>query len=269
MRHDCGKVPARLRRERGGAFTLTVVPGASMRRNRPVRVLELLDQRLEVAMTYTLARRQFVAGLAASGMAAFGGRPASAAQALPPPLETTRVRFANFIGGICIAPQIVADDLLRGEGFTDVAFVDVPLDKTSAQMIADGEIDFTLDFASAFAIAIDNGLPIKALAGVHVGCFELIGNEGIDSVMDLKGKSVGVGPQLGSDPHVFISAMATYVGLDPVKDINWVLSEITPIELSKQRKIDALLAFPPESQELREKKVGHVVVNSMLDSPWS
>jgi hypothetical protein len=61
--------------------------------------------------------------------------------------------------------------------------------------------------------------PITFLAGVHVGCFELFGNESIRSIADLKGKSVGV-PGLGSDQHVFLTAMAAHVGLDPNRDIH-------------------------------------------------
>ena len=36
-----------------------------------------------------------------------------------------------------------------------------------------------------------------------------------------------------------------------------------------ESKVDALIGFPPVPQELREKKIGHVVVNSGLDRPWS
>jgi NMT1-like family len=34
-------------------------------------------------------------------------------------------------------------------------------------------------------------------------------------------------------------------------------------------EIDAVVAFPPVSQELRENKIGHVVVDSRVDRPWS
>ena len=34
-------------------------------------------------------------------------------------------------------------------------------------------------------------------------------------------------------------------------------------------KVDAYMAFPPDPQDLREKKIGHVVVNSAADRPWS
>jgi NitT/TauT family transport system substrate-binding protein len=41
------------------------------------------------------------------------------------------------------------------------------------------------------------------------------------------------------------------------------------VELLADRKVDALIGFPPVPQELREKKIGHVIVNSGLDRPWS
>ncbi len=75
---------------------------------------------------------------------------------------------------------------------------------------------------------------------------------------------------LGLAPHVFLASMAAYVGLDPVKDIDWVLSpSVRPKELFAEGKIDAFLGFPPEPQELRARNIGHVIVNSALDRPWS
>jgi NitT/TauT family transport system substrate-binding protein len=41
------------------------------------------------------------------------------------------------------------------------------------------------------------------------------------------------------------------------------------MELFAEGKIDAFLGFPPEPQELRARKVGHVIVNSTVDRPWS
>ena len=41
------------------------------------------------------------------------------------------------------------------------------------------------------------------------------------------------------------------------------------MRLLAEGKIDAYLGFPPEPQELRARKIGHVVVNSGLDRPWS
>jgi len=41
------------------------------------------------------------------------------------------------------------------------------------------------------------------------------------------------------------------------------------MKLFAEGKIDAFLGFPPEPQELRAKQIGHVIVNSSVDRPWS
>jgi NitT/TauT family transport system substrate-binding protein len=42
-----------------------------------------------------------------------------------------------------------------------------------------------------------------------------------------------------------------------------------PLELFAEGNVDAFLAFPPEPQELRARKVGHVILNTTTDKPWS
>jgi len=76
---------------------------------------------------------------------------------------------------------------------------------------------------------------------------------------------------LGSSPHVFLAAIAAYVGLDPAKDLRWVVTSpnVRPMELFADGKIDAFLGFPPEPQELRARNIGHVIFNSSVDRPWS
>ncbi|MES0033462.1 hypothetical protein [Mesorhizobium sp. M0040] len=59
-------------------------------------------------------RRRFLTGLSALAAAGLAGRNAAAAEAAP---ETTIARFAAA-PGICIAPQYVAEDLIRAEGFS-------------------------------------------------------------------------------------------------------------------------------------------------------
>jgi NitT/TauT family transport system substrate-binding protein len=64
--------------------------------------------------------------------------------------------------------------------------------------------------------------------------------------------------------------MASYVGLDPVKDIRWVKDpSVGAKDLFIAGKIDAFLAIQPEPQELRARNIGHVLVNSAVDRPWS
>src|ERR1700760_4072128 len=71
-----------------------------------------------------------------------------------------------------------------------------------------------------------------------------------------------------SDPLVRI--MVGLVGLDPTKDIRWVTDpSLRPMDLFVEGKIDAFLAAPPELQEVRAKNIGHVIVSSIADRPWS
>jgi len=107
------------------------------------------------------------------------------------------------------------------------------------------------------------------LAGIHVGCFELFGNEAVHGIADLKGKRFAMAGLRGP-AQLLMSAMAAYVGLDPTKDIDWVVSRAPrPIELFLDGKVDAFMAFQPEPQDLRARGFGNVVVNSALDHPWA
>jgi NitT/TauT family transport system substrate-binding protein len=219
-------------------------------------------------------RRQFLRVLGATGATGFAGLSAQPASAEPPP-ETTRIRLGR-VRSICLAPQFVALELLRAEGFSDVEYVD--LDKMGmpgsgglpgAQVLGEGHTDIGMNFAAPLVMALDMGAPISVLAGVHPGCFELFATPRIRTISDLKGKTAAV-PTLNSSQHVFLASIATSVGLDPQRDINWV---IHPAEQAKrllaEGRIDAFLGFPPDPQELRAKNIGHVVLNSAKDRPWS
>jgi NitT/TauT family transport system substrate-binding protein len=217
-------------------------------------------------MPTLLDRRKLLATLSLSGAAGLLRVPPTAAAEGPP--EITSVRFMRT-PSLCHAPQFVAEELLRAEGFTEIQYIE---GKSSAEInpaIASGRVDFNTHFAPQWVSVIDGGGPVTVLSGAHIGCFELFGKEGIGSIADLKGKSVGIAA-LGSSDHLFVSVMAAHIGLDPVKDIHWVTSQSpTPAELFADGKIDACLGLPPVPQELRARNVGHVVVNSSMDEPWS
>ena len=215
----------------------------------------------------TQNRRRFLATLAATGTAGLIGPPHLKAQ--DGRLETTTVRIVKNLFSICTAPDYVADELLRAEGFTDIRYVLEDGGLQSALAVARGEVDFTTNFSPPLIIAIDAGEPITIVAGEHIGCFEVFAREGIRGIPDLKGKTVGV-QGLRSSQYTFLSGMASYVGLDPAKDIRWVTSSSPkPMELFAEGKIDAFLGLPPEPQELRARNIGRVIFNSATDRPWS
>jgi len=212
-------------------------------------------------------RRQFLTTVATAGTGALFGWPTETSTAEPPP-ETTRIRLVQA-GGMCQAPKYVAENFLSSEGFTDVQYIKKDTNLGNTIAVAAGEADISIQFSGPVLIYVDSGSPIVMLAGVHVGCFELFATRQVRAIRDLKGKTVAV-PGMGGPQHVFISSMVAHVGLNPNKDINWVTYPFAEAaQLLAQGKIDAFLGFPPEPQELRAKKIGHVVVNSMMDRPWS
>lgn len=213
------------------------------------------------------SRRDFLRGLSAAGtVGLLGFRPEPAGGEAPP--ETTRLRLIKA-GSICQAPQYVAEDLLRTEGFSDVRYLPKEGPHEIADALVSGEADINMHFSGPLLLRLDAGQPVAILAGVHVGCYELFGSERVRAVRDLKGKRAGI-RGLGGPEHVFLSSIAAHVGLDPRKDITWVAQ---PLEESMrqlaQGAIDAFLGFPPAPQELRAKGIGHVVLNSSVDRPWS
>jgi NitT/TauT family transport system substrate-binding protein len=222
-------------------------------------------------------RRRFVEGAARLGLSAAGlallagcegrGQPAATAGPEPAP-ETTRLKLHHALG-LCLAPQYVAEELLRDEGFTEITYARHEDTGGIYPALVSGAADIVADFAPPLIRHVDAGEPITVLGGIHVGCFELFGTDQVRAIRDLKGKTVAV-RALDSPPHVFLAIMAAYVGLDPAKDITWDLHPpAEAMQLLAEGRVDAYVAFPPEAQELRARGIGHVVVKSTLDRPWS
>jgi NitT/TauT family transport system substrate-binding protein len=208
-----------------------------------------------------IARRAFLKGLTAAGAGIVGS--ARLGGAAEPPPETKRIRLGRYPFDVaCVAPLWVADELLRAEGFTTVEYIDHPGDSV---LLSEGKIDLNFLDAPGLILDVDEGKLIVGLAGIHGGCYELFGSAQIRSVRELRGRTVAV---LTPGRQAFVAAMTSYVGLDPRRDVKILLAPD-----AKQRFIDggvdAVLGFPPEPQELRARKIGHVLVNTAVDRPWS
>ena len=213
-----------------------------------------------------ISRREFVRDATIIGTASLIGLRTDPAEAEPPP-ETTRIRL-HRTPGICIAPQYVAEELLRSEGFTDVEYREVETVNPYPAFAA-GDLDVGVAFVAPFVVQVDAGVPVVLLGGIHPGCFELFGTARVRAIRDLRGKTVAV-PSLGGGHHLFTATLATYVGLDPRKDIAWAIHPTDEAKrLLAEGKIDAYMGFPPDPQELRAKGIGHVVFSSVADRPWS
>lgn len=184
------------------------------------------------------------------------------------PPETTTIKLAYY-GNICLAPLLIAKELLHAEGFTDVRYVEAPENFTIPELVGRGDVDFGSTFAGTVVYHIDNGVPIVGLAGVHSGCYELFAHESFRSIAELRGKKIAI-QGLNSDGHQYLAIMAAQVGLDPKTDFDWVIPpDGNALEVFARGEADAFLAFPPEPQELRDRHVGRVIISTVQDKPWS
>jgi NitT/TauT family transport system substrate-binding protein len=225
------------------------------------------------------SRRRFLANAAFAGAAGLGGFGASGkALAAEPPPEITTIRFEKDTA-TCIAPQVF-QEFLRAEGFTDIRYVDATeahIRRADAaksgfisDMIAHGEVDFARDFAPSLALGMNAGAPVTVLSGLHLGCFEISEKKEIRTIGDLKGRTVGVNFYSSVGDRSLLTIMTALLGLDPARDLRWVADpSLRPMDLFVEGKIDAFVSTPPDLQEVRARNIGHVIVSSITDRPWS
>jgi NitT/TauT family transport system substrate-binding protein len=155
------------------------------------------------------SRRDFLAGLSAAGTVGFFGAREALADEGPPETTTIRLKKQTVI---CLAPLYVVEAFLRAEGFSDVQYVTAVPGLADVRMLVQGDLNFDVNFAGRIVHELDSGLPLTALGGLHVGCYELYAREPIRTISDLKGKRVALtNPDSGE--HLFISIMATHIGL--------------------------------------------------------
>ena len=217
-----------------------------------------------------IGRRAFTNGaVLAAGASALGyARELLAAE---PPPESRRIRLGKAPSA-CIAPLYVAEQLLGIEGFRQIEYVGTGLGAAGlpgAHAMGAGQIDVSINFAAPLVVALDENVPIVILAGVHTGCFELFVSDKVRTLSDLRGKTAAI-LEPRSGPHIFLASIATSIGLDPSRDIRWASHPPNEAkQLLAEGRIDAFLGFPPDSQELRAKKIGRVLLNSAVDRPWS
>jgi NitT/TauT family transport system substrate-binding protein len=213
-------------------------------------------------MSIMQTRRRFLTTLSAAGAAGLVRAPPSLGA--EGALETTTVRIEK-VPAICLAPQYVSEELLRAEGFTDIRYVEVS-PYAVPESVGRGEADFGGNEPTQLIRGIVAGAPVVALAGVHVGCYELFAQQNIRRIGDLKGRLVAA-----ENPWLF-DLIAAQVGLDPANDFHWVTATdpaVGPVELFAQGKVDAFLGFPPHPQELRARGFRNVLVSTAMDRPWS
>lgn len=111
---------------------------------------------------FRLNRRHFTLGaVATAGVAGLGASPALAEG----PLETTRIRLIRDrqFPVLCYAPQYVAEEFLRMEGFENIEYMSLDENGSYADALIDGTADMSAALGVDWVPPIANGDPIVIL----------------------------------------------------------------------------------------------------------
>jgi len=125
----------------------------------------------------------------------------------------------------------------------------VPTSAAGTNVLATGAADIKMLGVFDILPVLDAEQSVVVLAGIHVGCYELFGNDRIHAIRDLRRKTVAVSG-LGAGDHLFIATMLAYVGVDPKgKSIGRGLTP-TPSRCVRSPKVLQM----PSSPSLRNPK---------------
>lgn len=183
-----------------------------------------VDKLFLASLRATLARRQrnlFKVAFCLAGVAfafGFSGCKEKSGGAKAEPKKVMRVAYLT--GGLCGAPLhyainsgLLADELSAvGYGLEVVEVVSGGL--SQAELIAAGKVDAGFELISSTLLPMENGLKIVFTTGVHTGCtkYYVKGDSPINSVADLKGKTVGV-PSLSDSSVINLKRAAFRAGI--------------------------------------------------------
>ena len=182
----------------------------------------------------------------------------------------SRIRL-GYLGLTCEAAMFVAQE----KGFFQEEGVDVEFVKTDWDGLRDGlglgRFDANYTLIMYLLKPIEQGLDVKITGGVHSGCLRVqVGPESqVQSVADLKGKKIGI-PTMGSPPFLFASRALSAQGLDPKKDVSWVVIAPDVMGLALENgQVDAVADSEPLGSILMATNNVRTLADQAVDAPYS
>ncbi|HEY2158842.1 MAG TPA: ABC transporter substrate-binding protein [Isosphaeraceae bacterium] len=193
------------------------------------------------------------------------GSPSSAPTAGP-----AKVKVA-YLGLTCEAAMFVAEE----KGFFKDEGLAVELVKTDWDGLRDGlglgRFDANYTLIMYLLKPIENGLDVRITGGVHSGCLRVqagVKSE-IKSPRDLKGKRIGVPTHLGSPPFLFTSRVLAANGMDPKKDVEWVVLPPDVLGLAVDKgQVDAVCDSEPIGSILLAQGKVRTIADQAEDPPY-
>ena len=176
----------------------------------------------------------------------------------------------GYIGLTCEAPIFTAVE----KGFFKEENLDVSLVKCEwanyKDVLALGGFDITHHLVMYFLKPVEQGLDVKFTGGIHRGCLRVqaLAKSPIQSVKDLKGKKIGV-PGMGTPPFIFANRVLSANGIDPSKDIQWLVFPAGELGLALDKgDVDAVADSEPIGTLLTADGKVKNVADQAQDAPY-
>jgi len=177
----------------------------------------------------------------------------------------------GYIGITCEAPIFTAIE----KGFFKEEGLDVSLVKCDwknyKDVLALGGYDVTHHLVMYFLKPIEQGLDVKFTGGIHRGCLRVQAKvDGpVRSVKDLRGKRIAV-PGMGTPPFIFANRVLGANGIDPSKEITWVVFPAGELGLALDKgEVDAIANSEPIGSMLIAQGKVRNIADQALDMPYA
>jgi NitT/TauT family transport system substrate-binding protein len=183
--------------------------------------------------------------------------------------DSNKVRV-GYIGLTCEAPIFTAVEkgYFKEEGL-DVSLVKCDW-KNYKDVLALGGYDITHHLVMYFLKPIEQGLDVKFTGGIHRGCLRVQASTkgNIKTVADLRGKRIGV-PGMGTPPFIFANRVLGANGIDPSKEITWIVFPAGELGLALDKgEVDAVADSEPIGSLLLAQGKVRNVADQAADVPY-
>jgi len=177
----------------------------------------------------------------------------------------------GYIGLTCEAPIFTAVEkgFFREEGL-EVALVRCEW-ANYKDVLALGGFDVTHHLIMYFLKPIEQGLDVKFTGGIHRGCLRVQAgtSSNIRTIQDLRGKRIGI-PGMGTPPFIFANRVLGANGIDPSKEITWLVFPAGELGLALDKgEVDAVADSEPIGSMLLAQGKVRNVADQAADAPYS
>ena len=181
----------------------------------------------------------------------------------------TKIRV-GYIGLTCEAPIYTAVEkgFFKEEGLDPVL---VKCDWSNYKdVMALGGFDVTHHLVMYFLKPIEQGLDVKFTGGIHRGCLRVQASPHgkVNSIEDLRGKRIGV-PGMGTPPFIFANRVLIAHGIDPSKEITWIVFPAGDLGLAVDKgEVDAVADSEPIGTLLESQGKVKNIADAAKDAPY-